>query len=81
MKQLFVKGKDYSMLKDVLINDISSIKHTKVRKSHWVSILAILYPTVALQRSKSSASVHGGGHIETPGSCTFNIHSIYLYPH
>ena len=32
--------------------------------------------TVALQQSKSSASVHIGGSIETPGTCAFNIHSL-----
>ena len=37
-----------------------------------------LSPTIALQRSKSSASVNGEGHIETPGTCAFNIH--YLQP-
>ena len=45
------------------------------------------FPTVALQWSKSSVSVHSGGRIETSGTC-FNIHSmslsiylsIYIYP-
>ena len=43
-----------------------------------VSPLSPKFPTVALQASKSSASLHGGGRIETLGTCTFNIHSIYL---
>ena len=34
--------------------------------------------TVELQRSKSSASVHGGARIETPVTCAFNIHSSHL---
>ena len=36
---------------------------------------------MVLQQSKSSASVHDGGHIETPGTSAFNIHSclsIYI---
>ena len=43
-----------------------------------IPVLLPKFPTVALQRSKSSASVHGGSRIETPGTCAFNIHSIYL---
>ena len=46
-------------------------------KEVWLSIPP-KFPTVALHRSKSSAPVHGGGRIETPGTCAFNIHSIYL---
>ena len=48
---------------------------TKVRMSG--SPLSPKFPTVALQESKSSASVHGEGRIETPGNCAFNIHSLY----
>ena len=33
---------------------------------------------VALQRSKSSAAVHGGGRIEAPINGVFNTHSNYL---
>ena len=40
------------------------------------SPLSPKFPTVALQRSKSFASVHGGGALRH-GSCAFNIHSIY----
>ena len=36
------------------------------------------FPPVAPQRRKSAASVHGGGRIETPGTWSFNVHSIYL---
>ena len=36
------------------------------------------FSTVALQQSKSSAFVHGVGRIETPVTCTFNIHSLSL---
>ena len=36
------------------------------------------FPTVALQRSKSSASVRSGVRIETSGSCTLNILSLSL---
>ena len=32
-------------------------------------------------KSKSSASVHSGGSIETPGTCAFNIHSLSLSYH
>ena len=35
-------------------------------------------PTVALQRRKSFATVRDGGRIETPETCAFNIHSVYL---
>ena len=42
------------------------------------SPLSPKFPAVALQRSKSSASVHSWERIETPGTCAFNIHSIYL---
>ena len=41
------------------------------------SPLSRKFPTVALQWSKSSASGHGGGCIETHGTCAFNIHSIH----
>ena len=47
---------------------------TKVRMSG--SPLSPKFPTVALQGSKSSASVHSGGCIETPGTCAFNVHSL-----
>ena len=43
------------------------------------SPLSPKFPTVALQRSKSSASVHSGGRIETSGTCAFNIHSLSLF--
>ena len=45
------------------------------------SPLSPKFPTVAIHLRKSYASVHGGGRIETPGTCAFNIHwlSIYLY--
>ena len=47
---------------------------TKVRISG--SLLSPKFPTVALQRSKSSGSVHGKEGIGTPGTCAFNIHSM-----
>ena len=37
------------------------------------SPLSPKFPTVALQRSKSSASVHGGGRIETPGTLSLSL--------
>ena len=49
---------------------------TKVRMSG--SPLSPKFPTVALQRSKSSASVHSGGRIETSETWAFNIHSLSL---
>ena len=49
---------------------------TQVRLSG--SPLSPKIPTVALQRNKSSASMYGGGHIETPGTCAFNIHYISI---
>ena len=42
------------------------------------STLSPKFSTVALQRSMSSASVHSGRRIETPGNCAFNINSLSL---
>ena len=38
-----------------------------------------LLPTVALQRSKSSASVNGGGHIESPRNLAPSIYTLSTY--
>ena len=62
------------MLRPVLSARKRSQRLTKVRMSG--SPLSPKFPTVALQRSKSSASVHSRARIETHGTCAFNIHVL-----
>ena len=45
-------------------------------KDVWLP-LSPKFPTVALQRSKLSESVHGGGRIQTPGTCAFK-YTLYI---
>ena len=65
------------VLRPVLTTRKRSQCLTYVRMSD--SPLSLKFPTVALQWSKSSASVHNWGRIETPGTCAFNIHSLSLF--
>ena len=45
-----------------------------------ISVTTALYcrTRLSIHNGARTTAVHDGGRIETPGTCAFNIHSIYL---
>ena len=55
------------------------VVHTVHKMTNWVNKSEKWKSIWKGPSSKSSAYVHDEGRIGTPGTCSFNIHYIYLY--